>query len=75
MIHTAGSVYPGHKVEAENKGKIVAIDIETGEYALGDDVLTASQALFDRNEDAQVWVVRVGDPAVHRIAPCSVAKL
>lgn len=55
------------RVEAGNKGKIVAIDIETGDYAIGEDILSASQQLFDRNDDAQVWSVRVGYHAVGRI--------
>ena len=55
------------QVEAGNKGKIVAIDIETAEYAVGEDILSASQPLLDRNEDAQIWVVRVGHRAVHHI--------
>lgn len=54
-------------VQEGNKGKIVAIDIETGEYALGENILTASQPLFERNEDAQLWAVRVGHRAVHHI--------
>ena len=57
-------------VEADNKGKIVAIDIETGDYALGEDILSASQQLFDRNDDAQVWSVRIGYRTVSRIGFC-----
>jgi hypothetical protein len=54
-------------VEAQNKGKIVAIDIETGAYEIADDTVTASERLFQRVPDAQIWFVRVGHPAVHRI--------
>ena len=54
-------------VEADGRGKFVAIDIETGEYELAEDTLTASQRLFQRVPDAQVWYVRVGHRAVHRI--------
>ena len=54
-------------VEADSKGKIVAIDIETGDYAIGEDILSAAQQLFDRNDDAQIWSVRVGHRAVSRI--------
>ena len=52
-----------------NKGKIVAIDIETGEYEIGENVLIASKSLQARKPDAQIWVVRIGSPAVHRIGP------
>jgi len=63
-------IYEQHirpQVEEGNKGRIVAIDIETGEYSLGENILLASQALFERNDDAQLWVVRVGHRAVHHI--------
>jgi hypothetical protein len=52
--------------EIAQSGKIVAIDIETKDFALGDDVLTASQRLLDHHPDAQTWFVRVGHAAVHR---------
>ena len=55
------------QVKARNKGKILAIDIETGEYSLGENILSAAQPLFDRNDDAQLWGVRVRHRAVHRI--------
>ena len=55
------------QVETGYKGKIVAIDIETGAYELGDDVVTTSDRLLARDPDAQIWFVRVGYPAVHRI--------
>lgn len=53
-------------VEAGNKGKIVAIDIETGEFEMADDGLTAANRLLAHNPDAQIWCVRIGYPAVHR---------
>jgi hypothetical protein len=55
------------QVEAGNEGKIVAIDIETGNYALGEDILSATKPLHAQKPDAQVWVVRIGHRAVHRI--------
>ncbi len=62
------------QVEEGNTGKIVAIDIETGDYALGENILSATQPLFDRNDDAQLWGVRVGHRAVHRIKTHSSRK-
>lgn len=47
-------------------GRIVAIDIETGEFELADDTMTATRNLYTRIPDAQPWVVRVGYRAVHR---------
>jgi hypothetical protein len=55
------------KVEADNYGKVVAIDIETGEYAIGDTILEAAHSIRDRKPDAQLWGVRVGHRAMHRL--------
>ena len=54
------------QVEADNYGKIVAIDIETGTFAIADNTLTASQKLLAKCPHAQTWVVRIGHRAVHR---------
>ena len=54
------------QVEAGNRGRIVAIDIETGEFEVGDDSLSASNQLLARCPDAQPWFVRIGYPAVYR---------
>ena len=55
------------RVETGNKGKIVAIDIETGEYAIADDTLTAADHLYSRVPDAQIWCICIGHRAVHRV--------
>ncbi len=57
------------KVEASSKGKIVAIDVDNGEYEVAENSLAASQQLLIRRPDAQIWCVRVGSPAVHRFGP------
>ena len=54
-------------VEEGNEGKIVAIDIETGDYAVDRNTLYASRQLIDKNPDAQVWCIRIGYEAVHRM--------
>jgi hypothetical protein len=55
------------QVEAGNHGKIVAIDIETGAFEVAKDSLTASDQLLEQYPDAQIWFVRIGYRAVHRI--------
>ena len=62
------------KVEAGNHGKIVAIDIETEAFELADDILTATNRLFERLPDAQPWIVRIGHRAVHRFGARSLRK-
>lgn len=59
------------QLEAGNDGKIVAIDVDTGEYEVAEKVLAASQRLLARLPDAQVWCVRIGHRAVHRFGPRS----
>jgi hypothetical protein len=49
-----------------DKGKFVAIDIETGEYEVAADELAACDGLRVRVPDAQAWLVRVGYPYVYR---------
>jgi hypothetical protein len=53
-------------VEAGNRGKVVALDVDTGEFELGENTLTVTTRLLDRLPDAQIWMVRIGYPAVHR---------
>jgi hypothetical protein len=55
------------RVEAGNRGKVVAIDIETGAYALGETALAAAKRLRVQHPDAEIWFVRVGHRALHRI--------
>lgn len=53
-------------VEADNQGRIVAIDVDSGVYELADDTLSAAERLLARRPDAQVWFVRIGHRGVHR---------
>ena len=55
------------QVEAGNQGKVVAIDIETGAFALDENALAASKRLRVQHPDAEIWFVRVGHHALHRI--------
>ena len=48
------------QVEDAHHGKIVAIDVNSGDYAIADTVSAASKRLRKRSPDADVWSVRVG---------------
>jgi hypothetical protein len=48
------------RVETGDEGEFVVIDIDTGAYEIDEDELDASDRLFARNSDAQLWVTRVG---------------
>jgi hypothetical protein len=62
------------QVETGNDGKIVAIDIETGTFAVADNVLPATKQIFDQYPDAQPWVIRIGHNAVYHFGARSLAK-
>lgn len=55
------------QVEEGNHGKIVAIDIETGAFEVGQNSISASDLLLAHHPTAQIWFVRIGHSAVHRI--------
>ena len=49
-----------------HRGKMLAIDVDSGEYALADDSITALDKLTAKAPNAPVYLLRVGYPtAVH----------
>lgn len=55
------------KVEATHKGKFLAVDIETGDYAVADEDLIATDLLLEKRPNATVYGLRIGFPAAYRI--------
>lgn len=51
----------------ENIGKVVSIDIETGNYEIGDNPVVTSLRLQAKNADAAIWTERIGFNAVYAI--------
>ena len=49
-----------------NQGKIVAIDLETGDFEIDAREIPACNRLEARHPDAQIWIVRVGSRYVRR---------
>jgi hypothetical protein len=49
------------EVEGKYDGKAVAIDVDTGFYALGETASAASDQVYAQNPAAEIWLVRVGD--------------
>lgn len=62
------------QVEVGNDGKIVAIDIETGEFEVAENVVPATNRLFERLPDAQPWIIRIGHRAVYHFGSRSLKK-
>jgi len=54
------------QVEANHHGEVVAIDVDTGSWAIGDNVIAATDRLRIKHPDAvDVWLLRVGYRALH----------
>ncbi|MGA0200924.1 MAG: hypothetical protein ACO3NK_17740, partial [Prochlorotrichaceae cyanobacterium] len=62
------------QVEAGNEGKIVAIDIETGDFEVDQTLMGATEHLFERHPDAQPWTLRIGHNAVYHFGARSLKK-
>lgn len=56
-------------LEESDKGKYVAIDIETGEYEIDADEVVAVDRLSARRPSAQIWLRRIGSRYVHSFGP------
>lgn len=52
----------------ENIGKVISIDVETGEYAIGTDSLVTCRQLQAKHPDAAIWTERIGFDAVYEIS-------
>lgn len=51
----------------ENIGKIISIDIETGDYEIDDDLIQAGDRLLARHPGAALYGVRIGYDAVYAV--------
>jgi hypothetical protein len=60
--------------EQSNRGKIVAIDIETGAFEVADEIVTASDLLLSKYPDAQTWFIRIGHRAVYHFGARSLRE-
>ena len=57
-----------HEVEDAHDGAFVAIDVESGSWALAESELDAAERLRERQPDAiNVWLLRVGYRAIASI--------
>lgn len=56
-------------LKADDTGKFVVIDVETGDYEMDSEELTASDRLLARRPQAQVWLRRIGSRYARRFGP------
>jgi hypothetical protein len=57
------------RLTSEDEGKYALIDIETGDYEIDRDEIAASDRLFARKPDAQVWFRQIGSRYARRFGP------
>ena len=63
------------KVEADHHGKVVAIDVDTGRWAMGDNVIAATDRLREKRPGAvDVWLMRVGHRTLYRFGGSSLRR-
>ena len=53
------------ELEATQKGKVIVIDVKSGDYEIGDNDLDATLRMFKRRPNALTWGERVGYPAMY----------
>lgn len=63
------------QVEAGNHGKVVALDVDSGNFEVAADTLTAADRLLARYPDAQIWFTRIGHRGVHRFGPRATTRV
>lgn len=51
----------------EDKGRVVVIDVHSGDYEIADNHLDAARRLRKRRPGAYTWGERVGYPTLHRM--------
>ena len=56
-----------HRLAPGDEGRLVVIDVESGDYEIGDDDLTATLRLRERRPNAFTWAERVGYPAPYHM--------
>jgi len=55
------------QVEQDHRGKFLILDVNTGDYEMDAEDLTASKRLLARRPDAVLFGVRIGHRAAYRL--------
>lgn len=62
------------RVEAAYRGKVIAIDVDSGDYATADTASVAAKRLRTHRPDAGVWLMRVGYRTLRHFGGSSVRR-
>lgn len=71
IVRRGEEIYAAHlrdQFEDLYRDKIVIIDIETGEYEIDDDALTASKRALAKHPGAAIYGLRVGSRFMYEIS-------
>jgi hypothetical protein len=64
------------KVETEeNFGKIISIDVETGDYEIDQDLLKSAKRLLARHPEGALWSERIGYDAVIALGGAAIERI
>ncbi len=55
------------QIEPGNLGRYLVVDVDTGDYDLGDDYILPTERLLVKRPDAPLYALRIGYRAVGRI--------
>ncbi len=55
------------RIEANHRGEIVAIDVDSGAFVVDKTALAAAERLLTKSPSAEIWCVRVGHRALHHV--------
>ena len=54
-------------IKSGNEGRVVAIDVLSGEYELADDAVASSHQLRARVSEPEIFFMRIGYPTMARV--------
>jgi hypothetical protein len=58
----------------ESIGKFVSIDVDTGDFAVGSDILQTADEVFARHPNARLWGERIGYDAVYALGAGQIVR-
>ena len=63
------------QVEADHRGEVVTIDVDTGNWAIGDNAIVATDRLREQRPDTiNILSERVGYQALHHFGGCPLRR-
>ena len=55
------------QVEDQHRGEFLVLHVESGDYEIAEDEMTAFQRAKAKHSDAQFYLLRIGYPAAYRL--------